>query len=134
MSMKAVIYTRSATDSSECGFQRRELLKFAERHGLEVVACYEDVHWSGLDKNCPGLAQLLKDAAKKKFSVILLRSLDRLTRDVSQLLRYIRRLRNLQIECISPWEVEGLPKMKGKKSMKLKVRTDGDALIFEEAR
>ena len=104
--MKAAIYTRSATDSRECGFQRKELLEFARRHGLEVVDCYEDVRRSGHDKSRPGMARLLTDAAKRKFSIILLRSLDRLTWEVPQLRRYLRKLATHDVDCICPREVE----------------------------
>ena len=66
----------------------------AERRSWEVVEVYIDHAISdakGRDK-CPGFDQMLKDAIRRKFDVVMTWSLDRMGRSLRNLLETIERL------------------------------------------
>lgn len=88
MKTRAVIYTRVSTeDQVREGYslqaQERTLREFAEKSGFEVVGIYVDEGISGRSiKKRKELSNLLQDAEKKKFDLVLIYKLDRLSRTV----------------------------------------------------
>ena len=66
--------------------QRDKLKEYAEKHGLKIVAWYEDEGVSGrkLIKNRPDLQRMLKDAQAGKFDRIIFIKLDRFFRSVAE--------------------------------------------------
>ncbi len=80
----AAIYARVSTDRQTTENQLTALRAAAERHGWEVVAEYVDEGISGAkgrDKR-PQFDALLKDAVRRKFSVVMAWSVDRLGRSL----------------------------------------------------
>src|SRR6476659_4951708 len=78
--MRAAIYLRVSTDEQTTDNQERELRATAERAGHEVVAVYRDAGISGAkgrDKR-PGFDAMHKDAARRRFDVVMALSVDRL--------------------------------------------------------
>jgi DNA invertase Pin-like site-specific DNA recombinase len=94
----AVIYSRYSTDlQSPRAIEDQIALcrRYAERHGWMVVGTYSDAALSGFaTENRPDYQRLLGDALEgaRRFDVILVEDLSRLTRDTSELLRLHRRL------------------------------------------
>src|SRR5262249_41363483 len=74
--------------------QIRELRQIAERRGWEVVGECRDAGISGAKgrENRPGLDQMLKDATKRRFDVVMAWAIDRLGRSLIDLLSTIQTL------------------------------------------
>jgi len=91
---RAAIYVRVSTDHQTVENQLQELRNVAERRGWEVVETYQDAGISGAKgrKDRPGLDQMLKDASKGKFNVVMVWAIDRLGRSLVDLLGTIQHL------------------------------------------
>src|SRR5690349_3685110 len=94
MSKRAAIYVRVSTDKQTVENQVRELRQIAERRGWEVVEQYSDAGISGSKgrNDRPGLDQMLKDASKRRFDVVMAWAIDRLGRSLIDLLGTIQTL------------------------------------------
>src|SRR5215469_11357115 len=94
MAKRAAIYVRVSTDKQTGENQIRELRQIAERRGWEVVEEYRDAGISGAKgrDNRPGLDQMLKDAGKRRFDVVMAWAIDRLGRSLIDLLGTIQTL------------------------------------------
>src|ERR1700733_4482142 len=83
--MRAALYLRASTkDRQTTENQRRVLAKVAQHRGWEIVQVYEDIGISGAkgrDKR-PAFDQMLKDAVRRGFDVLIVWSIDRLGRSV----------------------------------------------------
>ncbi|MBQ4899310.1 recombinase family protein [Paenibacillus sp. Marseille-P2973] len=88
--MRAAIYIRVSTDmQAEEGFsiegQRARLTSFAESQDWAIYDFYIDDGYSAKDLNRPSMKRMLADMEDKRFDVILVYKLDRLTRSVADL-------------------------------------------------
>ncbi|MGA8194201.1 MAG: recombinase family protein [Acetobacteraceae bacterium] len=83
--MRAALYLRvSTTDGQTTENQRMALAKVAGHRGWEIVQTYEDTGISGAmgrDQR-PAFNQMLKDAVRRRFDVLMVWSIDRLGRSV----------------------------------------------------
>src|ERR1700688_2292828 len=82
--LRAALYLRGSRDSQTTENQRIVLAQLASRRGFEIVKEYEDAGISGgkgRDKR-PAFDQMLKDAMRRRFDVLLIWSMDRLGRSV----------------------------------------------------
>src|SRR5262249_26306706 len=94
MQKRAAIYVRVSTDKQTVENQVAALRQIADRRGSELAEKYPDAGISGAkgrDKR-PGLDQMLKDASKRKFDVIMAWAIDRLGRSLIDLLGTIQTL------------------------------------------
>jgi DNA invertase Pin-like site-specific DNA recombinase len=91
---RAAIYVHVSTDKQTIENQVAALRQIAERRGWEVVEQYHDAGISGAKgrNGRPGLDQMLKDASKRKFDVIMAWAIDRLGRSLIDLLGTIQTL------------------------------------------
>jgi DNA invertase Pin-like site-specific DNA recombinase len=94
MGKRAAIYVRVSTDKQTVENQVRELRQIAERRGWEVVAQYSDAGISGSKgrDDRPGLDQMLKDARRRRFDIVMAWAIDRLGRSLIDLLGTIQAL------------------------------------------
>lgn len=88
--MKVAVYIRVSTDMQvEDGFsiegQRTRLTSYAESQDWEIYDYYVDDGYSAKDMNRPAMKRMMQDMEEKKFEVILVYKLDRLTRSVADL-------------------------------------------------
>jgi DNA invertase Pin-like site-specific DNA recombinase len=76
------------------------LRQIAERRGWEVVEQYHDAGISGAKgrDSRPGLDQMLKDASRRKFDVIMSWAIDRLGRSLIDLLGTIQTLESCGVD------------------------------------
>jgi DNA invertase Pin-like site-specific DNA recombinase len=91
---RAAIYLRVSTTGQNTDNQRLELERIAERRGWTVAEVYEDFGISGSksrDKR-PALDQMLKDANRRRFDVVMAWSIDRVGRSLIDLLGTIQHL------------------------------------------
>ena len=83
--VRAAIYMRvSTTDGQTTENQRMALAKVAGHRGWEIVQTYEDTGISGAKgrDQRPAFNQMLKDAVRRRFDVLMVWSIDRLGRSV----------------------------------------------------
>ena len=94
MQKRAAIYVRVSTDKQTVENQVRELRQIAERRGWQVVEEYNDAGISGAKgrDSRPGLDQMLKDAGRRRFDVVMAWAIDRLGRSLIDLLDTIQTL------------------------------------------
>jgi len=94
MQKRAAIYVRVSTDKQTVENQVTALRQIAERRGWVVVDQYSDAGISGAKgrDGRPGLDQMLKDAPRRKFDVIMAWSIDRVGRSLIDLLGTIQTL------------------------------------------
>jgi len=92
MQKKAAIYVRVSTDKQTVENQVRELRQIAERRGWQVAQEYRDAGISGAKgrDGRPGLDQMLTDAKRRKFDVVMAWAIDRLGRSLVDLLGTIQ--------------------------------------------
>jgi DNA invertase Pin-like site-specific DNA recombinase len=78
--------------------QRRQLRQFCEAQGWQIVAEYADEE-SGAKTNRAGFQQMWRDAAQRRFDVLLFWALDRFSREgVLETLNYLQRLTSYGID------------------------------------
>ena len=78
--MKAAIYLRCSTSEQDTENQLAPLQKLAVARGWEVVAIYRENESAWKENHQPELARLLTDCAGRKYELVLVFALDRLTR------------------------------------------------------
>ena len=85
---RAAIYVRVSTDKQTIDNQLRELRQIAVRRGWEVVREYHDTGISGAKGRevRPGLDEMLNDAQRRRFAVVMAWAIDRLGRSLIDLL------------------------------------------------
>jgi DNA invertase Pin-like site-specific DNA recombinase len=99
---RAAIYTRVSTKRQDTATQLLQLKEVAERSGFDLVGLYEDEGISGAkgrDKR-PGLDNLLNDATRKKFDVVLVWAIDRLGRSLGDLISTMTTLREAGVDLL----------------------------------
>ncbi len=92
--MNCAIYARVSTRDQSVENQLMELRAFCTRMGWQVYQEYVD-HISGSksERDRPSFKNLFEDAAKRKFDVLLVWSLDRFSREgAMQAMHYVQRL------------------------------------------
>ena len=97
---RAALYLRVSTDDQTTENQRQALRQEAERRGWNIVAEYEDAGISGAkgrDKR-PGLDNLLKDATRGKFDVVMSWAVDRLGRSLADLISTLNDLQASNVD------------------------------------
>ena len=79
--MKTVIYSRVSTARQDTANQTETLLNWAKQHSFEVVKVYQEEESAWKAGHQRQLAQLKADASKRRFNVVLVWALDRLSRE-----------------------------------------------------
>ena len=101
--LRAALYLRVSRDSQTTENQRLVLTKLAERRGFEIVREYEDAGISGAkgrDKR-PAFNEMLKDASRRRFDLLLVWSMDRLGRSVLHVAQAMAELDSVGVALIS---------------------------------
>ena len=97
---RAVLYLRVSTVDQTTANQERELREVASRMGCEIVKVYKDHGISGAkgrDKR-PAFNALIRDAAQRKFDMVMAWSVDRLGRSLHDLVSFLSELHALHID------------------------------------
>jgi DNA invertase Pin-like site-specific DNA recombinase len=97
---RAVLYLRVSTSDQTTANQERELREVAERMACDIVKVYRDHGISGAkgrDKR-PAFDNLCRDAARRKFDVVMAWSVDRLGRSLQDLVGFLSELHSLGID------------------------------------
>ena len=110
---RAALYARYSSDNqreASIEDQLRLCSAHAERQGWSVVDSYSDRAISGASLLRRGVQELMVDAQRGAFDLILTESLDRLSRDQENIADLYKRMRfaGVRIVTLSEGEVSGL--------------------------
>jgi DNA invertase Pin-like site-specific DNA recombinase len=97
---RAALYTRVSTLDQHPESQVYDLRQFAAQRGFEIVHEYTD-KISGAKAKRPGLDQMLSDARRGRFDVVVVWAFDRMARSVRHFLEVLDELNRLNVEFIS---------------------------------
>jgi DNA invertase Pin-like site-specific DNA recombinase len=97
---RAAIYARVSTGDQHLETQLLDLREMAKQRGYEIVHEYSDII-SGAKSKRPGLDELLADARRHRFDIVLVAAFDRVARSVRHFLEVLDELSHLNIEFIS---------------------------------
>src|SRR5271156_4215751 len=97
---RAALYCRISTGEQHLETQLLDLRELAKQRGYEIVHEYTDVV-SGTKSKRPGLDQLLADARRHRFDLVLIAAFDRVARNVRHFLEVLDELNHLGIEFVS---------------------------------
>jgi DNA invertase Pin-like site-specific DNA recombinase len=97
---RAAVYVRVSTGDQHPETQLYDLRDMAKQRGCEIVHEYTDVICGAKTKR-PGLDQLMADARRRRFDVVLVAAFDRVARSVRHFLEVLDELNHLGIEFIS---------------------------------
>ena len=100
MSKRAVLYTRVSTVDQNLQTQLLDLEQLAAQRGYEIVRTYED-RISGAKSRRPGLEELMRDARRRRFDIVLVWASDRIARSVRHFLEVLDEMNRLGIEFVS---------------------------------
>src|ERR1700730_4165116 len=98
--MKAAIYARVSTLDQQPENQLQELRRYCEARGWAATE-YVDRGVSGAKDRRPALDQLLADAKRRKFDVLVCWRLDRLGRNLRHLILLLDELQALGVAFVS---------------------------------
>ena len=99
--MKAGIYARCSTLDQHTDNQLLELRRYCEARGWTIAKEFVDEGVSGAKERRPALDDLLRDARRRKFDVVVVWSLDRLGRSLKHLVTLLDDFQALGIVFIS---------------------------------
>jgi DNA invertase Pin-like site-specific DNA recombinase len=97
---RAVLYMRVSSLDQHPETQLLDLRQMAAQRGYEIVQEYTD-RISGAKVRRPGLDELMRDARRGRFDVVLVWASDRIARSVKHFLEVLDELNRLQIEFLS---------------------------------
>ncbi len=97
---RAALYMRVSTVDQHPETQLHDLRQLAHQRGFEIVEEYTD-KISGTKAKRPGLDQLMRDAHRGRFDVVVVWACDRLARSVRHFLEVLDELNHLNVEFVS---------------------------------
>jgi DNA invertase Pin-like site-specific DNA recombinase len=98
---KVAIYARVSTDKQAADMQLTELRSYVKRSKWGIYKEFIDHGYSGTSVKRPGFAGMMAAAQKKKFDILLVWKLDRLSRSLKDLITTLDELSSLGIDFIS---------------------------------
>tara|TARA_B100000287_G_scaffold400401_1_gene419599 strand:- start:4863 stop:5822 length:960 start_codon:yes stop_codon:yes gene_type:complete len=105
--MKAVIYTRISTEYQEDGHSPEEQLRrcqqYAEMEGHEVVGHYHDTGSGSGFEHRPGYLEMMEKAGKE-WRIVVIYKLDRIHRNLRNMVLWLDDLRSIECDFISTEE------------------------------
>jgi DNA invertase Pin-like site-specific DNA recombinase len=99
--MRAAIYCRVSTLDQHPETQLLDLQQLASQRGFAIVRKYVDHGVSGTKSRRPGLDQMLYDARRHQFDLVMVWAADRLARSVKHFVDLLAELDHLKIAFIS---------------------------------
>lgn len=107
MSDRAVIYTRVSTEEQNASNQLPAIEAYCAKHTLRIVQSYEEDATAWKNGHQRELKRLLEDAARRRFDVLVIWALNRLSREGPlAVLQLIHKLKSYGVRVISyqePW-------------------------------
>ena len=101
---RAAVYVRVSTVDQHPETQLHDLRQFAAQRGFHIMQEYTDHGFSGTKARRPALDELMEDARRHRFDVLMVWSIDRLARSTKHLLQTLDELNGLGIQFLSQRE------------------------------
>jgi DNA invertase Pin-like site-specific DNA recombinase len=97
---RAALYVRVSTDRQTVENQVAQLTKIAKRRGWQIVQTFTDAGISGgkSRKDRPGLDEMLRQAPRRRFDVVMAWAIDRIGRSLIDLLGTIQHLETCGVD------------------------------------
>src|SRR5487761_1542223 len=97
---RAALYMRVSTVDQHPETQLLDLQQMAAQRGYDIAAQYTD-RISGVKARRPGLDEMMADARRGRFDVVLVWASDRLARSVKHFLEVLDELNRINVEFVS---------------------------------
>ncbi len=94
--VRATLLSDSSTDS-----QLLDLRRYVRERGWDIFREYVDEGISGTKDSRPALNELMNDAKKRRFDVVLVWRFDRFARSTRHLINALEEFKNLRIDFVS---------------------------------
>lgn len=94
---QAALYMRVSTDEQKTDLQLMDLKEYVRKRGYTIYNTYEDII-SGAAKERKALDQLMDDAKKRKFDIVLVWKFDRFARSLKMLVDGLALFQELGID------------------------------------
>lgn len=98
---KIAVYCRISTAEQNTDMQIDGLREFAAQRGWTIVREFVDVGISGSKDRRPSLDEMMRDARRRRFSVVVVWKFDRFARSVRHLVTALDEFRELGIDFVS---------------------------------
>ncbi len=98
---RVAVYVRVSTKDQSVDMQLDDLQRYSKERGVKVFKVYKDNGVSGTKESRPALSELMNDAKKRKFDIVLVWRFDRFARSTKHLVNALYEFRNLGIDFIS---------------------------------
>lgn len=95
------IYAHVSTDRQAVDMQFHELREYVARRGWTIQEEFIDHGYSGANTKRPAFTQMMNQAKKRKFDILLVWKLDRLSRSMKDLITTLHDLGSLGIDFVS---------------------------------
>jgi len=95
------IYARVSTDRQSTESQLNALREYAGKRAWAISKEYIDEGYTGSNTKRPAFNEMMADAKKRKFDVLLVYKLDRLSRSLKDLITTLDDLKSIGIDFIS---------------------------------
>ena len=95
------IYARVSTERQTVDMQLAELREYIQRAGWKVYREFVDEGYTGKNTARPAFKEIMNEARRRKFDVLLVWKLDRLSRSLKDLISTLDELGHLGIDFIS---------------------------------
>jgi DNA invertase Pin-like site-specific DNA recombinase len=100
-SPRIAIYARVSTTDQSTGSQLLDLRKYVSDRGWQIYREFVDEGISGTKDSRPALDQLMDDAKKRRFDIVLVWRFDRFARSTRHLINALEEFKNLGIDFVS---------------------------------
>ena len=98
---RVAVYARVSTTDQSTDSQLLDLRRFTQERGWTIFREYADNGISGTQDSRPALNQLMDDARKKRFDMVLVWRFDRFARSTRHLILALEEFKNLDIDFVS---------------------------------
>jgi len=98
---RIAIYARVSTDRQSTESQLNALREYASKRAWAISKEYIDEGYTGSNTKRPAFTAMMADAKKRKFDVLLVYKLDRLSRSLKDLITTLDDLKSMGIDFIS---------------------------------
>jgi len=98
---RVAVYARVSTANQSTDSQLLDLRRYVSERGWNIFKEYVDEGISGTKDSRPALNQLMNDAKKRRFDVVLVWRFDRFARSTKHLILALEEFRNLGIDFVS---------------------------------
>ena len=98
---RVALYARVSTTDQSTDSQLLDLRRYVQERGWDIFKEYCDEGISGTKDSRPALNELMNDAKKKRFDVVLVWRFDRFARSTKHLILALEEFKNLGIDFVS---------------------------------